>query len=287
MGRTKYNLGGGWPRDRTVDRRTSVGAEPCSRRMFLIHTLLSSFFSEAFFRRMCVVPHCVVSHSLTSFLKFLFYQEKYTKAEGSSILTKQTYSAWVDLPTGPKKWHLSKWLLHRSVPQDVSNSPLVNSAPSSAAYFTQATLGNMRTVDEIPCMQNVSIPPGMYRRSRTGKRKSDNRRPSLVDLPSPISEPGSPRQEHGTYPLYIPFDGHARSSPCPRRLSDSSGSDAQEDDFYHWKRPRERAACAFPVQDQTDPVAGELAPLAYLQSLQNPRRSPADEVALRALPSFN
>ncbi|KAF8488060.1 Gti1/Pac2 family-domain-containing protein [Gautieria morchelliformis] len=193
---------------------------------------------------------------------FLFYQEKYTKAEGSNILTKQTYSAWVDLPAGPKKWHLT-------------------------AYFTQATVGNMKTVDDIPGMRNVSVPPGMYRRSRSGKRKGDNHRPSLVDPPSPISEPGSPRHEHGTYPLYIPFEGQARSSPCPRRLSDSSGSDAHEDDFYPWKRPRERAAYAFPVEDQTDPVAAGLAPLSYLQSLQNPRRNPADEVVLRALASFN
>jgi len=217
---------------------------------------------QAVFETMCVIPHCVVSHSLTSILKFLFYQEKYTKAEGHNVLTKQTYSAWVDLPTGPKKWHLT-------------------------AYFTQATIGNMKTVDDLPCMQSVSVPPGLYRRSRSGKRKNDNRRPSLVDLPSPISEPGSPRLDHGSFPLYMPFEGQGSSSPSPRRLSSSSGSDVHEDDFYPWMRPRERAGYAFSAQDQADPVSTGLAPLSYLQSLQNPRRNPADEVVLRALASFN
>ena len=41
---------------------------------------------------------------------FLFYQEKFTKVEGDNVLTKkQTYSAWVDLPVGPKKWHLTAY----------------------------------------------------------------------------------------------------------------------------------------------------------------------------------
>lgn len=233
---------------------------------------------------MCVIPHCVVSHSLISILKFLFYQEKYTKAEGHNVLTKQTYSAWVDLPTGPKKWHLSTWLLITFLPMRCIYSFLYFPLPL-AAYFTQATIGNMKTVDDIPCLKNLAVPPGMYRRSRSGKRKSDNRRPSITDLPSPLSEPGSP--QHGSYPLYIPFDGQGSSSPSPRRLSTSSGSDGHEDDYYHWTRPRERSGYAFSFQDQPDTVSTGLAPLAYLQSLQNPRRNPDDEVVLRAFASYN
>ncbi|KIJ39006.1 hypothetical protein M422DRAFT_126834, partial [Sphaerobolus stellatus SS14] len=77
---------------------------------------------------------------------FLFYQEKFTKNEGQDVLTKQTYSAWVKLPTGRKKWHLT-------------------------AYFTQATLNTLKAVDDIPCMRGVSVPPEMYYRARSGKRR--------------------------------------------------------------------------------------------------------------------
>ncbi|KAF8589107.1 hypothetical protein K439DRAFT_1645200 [Ramaria rubella] len=193
---------------------------------------------------------------------FLFYQEKFTKAEGDHILTKQTYSAWVSLPTGQKKWHLT-------------------------AYYTQATLPNMRTVDDIPRMQGISVPSGMYRRARSVKRKGGDRRPSLVEAPSPESESGSPPHEQGTYPLYIPFESRANSSPPVRRLSVSSGSDPHEDDFYPWKRPRERAGYAFSAEDEMDSVSAKLAPLSYLQSLQHPRRNPVDEVVLRGFASFN
>ncbi|KAF8512660.1 hypothetical protein BU17DRAFT_53901 [Hysterangium stoloniferum] len=154
---------------------------------------------------------------------FLFYQEKFTKAEGPDILTKQTYSAWVSLPTGQKKWHLT-------------------------AYFTQATVNAMRTVDDIPCMKGLVVPPGMYRRSRCGKRRKDARRPTLTELPKPDGAEDDEEMDNGYYSSDTP---HAR----PERL---------------------------PSEDGTG-----LAPLSYLQSLHHPRRNPADEVALRAFASIN
>jgi len=198
---------------------------------------------------------------------FLFYQEKFTKAEGSNILTKQTYSAWVDLPTGPKKWHLT-------------------------AYFTPGTINNLATVDDITSIQGMTVPEGMYRRSRSGKRKVEARRPTTADdyypLPSPIGEPGSPHHEQGLYPLYLPFESKRPSSPIVSQLSPtSSSSDSLDDDFYPWKRPRERPGYAFSSPENRADASAGLAPLSYLQSLQHPRRNPADEVVLRAFASFN
>lgn len=238
------------------------------------------------FLKGCALSHTAFSRvrSCPSSSKFLYYQEKYTKAEGHNILTKQTYSAWVDLPSGPRKWHLSTCLL---IHASSLAQPSLYFPRLSAAYFTQATIGSMQTLDEIPCMTGVSVPPGMYRRSRCAKRKGDNRRLSLVDLPSPNSEPGSPRHEQEAYPLYLPFDSHGRSSPSPRRLSSSSGSDDHDDDFYPWTRPRAHTGYAFSVATEVDAVSSGLAPLSYLKSQQNPRRNPADEAVLRAFASLN
>jgi len=196
---------------------------------------------------------------------FLFYQEKFTKAEGPDILTKQTYSAWVSLPSGQKKWHLT-------------------------AYFTQATINNMRTVDDIPCMKGVAVPPGMYRRSRCGKRRKDVRRPTLTELPSPLLDATSPLDDPGTSPLYISFDTQADSPSFPPRMSLCSEPDGPEEDDeemdidYPSHAPRARR--------ERDPSEGRddatgLAPLSYLQSLHHPRRNTADEVALRAFASIN
>ncbi|KAL5507561.1 hypothetical protein ACEPAH_7017 [Sanghuangporus vaninii] len=65
-------------------------------------------------------------------------------------LVKQTYSVWVDGPRGRRKWHLT-------------------------AYFTQATVDRLQTVDDLPQLRGLEVPPGKYISTRQGKpRRQDD-----------------------------------------------------------------------------------------------------------------
>ncbi|THH05960.1 hypothetical protein EW145_g4418 [Phellinidium pouzarii] len=59
-------------------------------------------------------------------------------------LVKQTYSVWVEGPRGRRKWHLT-------------------------AYFTQATVDRLQTVDDFPQLAGLDVPPGKYVSTRLGK----------------------------------------------------------------------------------------------------------------------
>ncbi|KAJ7267654.1 Gti1/Pac2 family-domain-containing protein [Mycena haematopus] len=59
-------------------------------------------------------------------------------------LIKQTYSVFVETPSGKRKWHL-------------------------IAYFTQDTVDYLRTVDDLPCLAGLQVPPGMYKSARSAK----------------------------------------------------------------------------------------------------------------------
>ncbi|KIM75978.1 hypothetical protein PILCRDRAFT_826828 [Piloderma croceum F 1598] len=133
--------------------------------------------------------------------EFLFYYEKYTPPHDASQpnsvdrpaprdwdpLVKQTYSVWVDTPNGRRKWHLT-------------------------AYFTQATVDQLDTINEIHGVGNLFVPEGLFQSTRTGKnRKSDGEesrtrpkdvfQPSISNnrkyapFPTPYSGPSTPRLE--------------------------------------------------------------------------------------------
>ncbi|PAV18444.1 hypothetical protein PNOK_0528600 [Pyrrhoderma noxium] len=59
-------------------------------------------------------------------------------------LVKQTYSVFVNAPSGRRKWHLT-------------------------AYFTQATVDRLQTVDDIPHLAGLEVPPSKYISTRLGK----------------------------------------------------------------------------------------------------------------------
>lgn len=176
------------------------------------------------------------------------------------MLTKQTYSAWVKLPTGRKKWHLSTCLhAPRAAPPPLT-------PPCSAAYFTQATLHQMKTINDIPCLRAVAVPPDMYHRASSGKRKKGFRRPVFTDHPSP------PHSDEPEEALIMPFDPHLQTPPPVRRFSVSESDDNDQSSASS----HSQAA-----------LKKELAPLSYLQSLNHFRRHPADEHILRGFPSIN
>ncbi|KAJ6594461.1 hypothetical protein B0H19DRAFT_1095594 [Mycena capillaripes] len=86
--------------------------------------------------------------------EFLFYYEKWvpdpnhgSQPVGWEQLVKQTYSVWVDTEKGRRKWHLT-------------------------AYFTQSTVDQLGTVDDIEDVRQLQVPTGMFTSTRIGKRKN-------------------------------------------------------------------------------------------------------------------
>ncbi|KAF8629892.1 hypothetical protein AX15_003248 [Amanita polypyramis BW_CC] len=93
--------------------------------------------------------------------EFLFYYEKFVPPPESLArspsekhpprdwdpLIKQTYSVWVDTEKGRRKWHLT-------------------------AYFTQATVDRLGTVDDIPAVRELAVPNGAFKSTRSTKSRN-------------------------------------------------------------------------------------------------------------------
>ncbi|KAH9929587.1 Gti1/Pac2 family-domain-containing protein [Epithele typhae] len=90
--------------------------------------------------------------------EFLYYQEKLPDFEADELLSsliygsrliKQTYSVYVDTPTGRRKWHL-------------------------VAYFTGETLERLCTIDDFPELAALrdTIPSGMYTAARMARQRA-------------------------------------------------------------------------------------------------------------------
>ena len=77
---------------------------------------------------------------------------------------KQTYSVYLNESDGNKrKWHLSTY------PSSPFSNPRLTSL---AAYFTQATVDSLGTVDDIPVLKDLVVPEGLFRSSRRTKTRS-------------------------------------------------------------------------------------------------------------------
>ncbi|KAF8445057.1 Gti1/Pac2 family-domain-containing protein, partial [Boletus edulis BED1] len=127
--------------------------------------------------------------------EFLFYYEKYTPpADASHLgsydkqpprdwdpLVKQTYSVWVETEKGRRKWHLT-------------------------AYFTQATVDELGTIDDIPGVAELVVPEGTFQSTRVGKnRKGDDTRArtDVFKVPSSVTR------------TYAPFPAAYPTQPYP------------------------------------------------------------------------
>lgn len=99
-------------------------------------------------------------------------------------LIKQTYSVHVSLPDDrprgiTRKWHLSEHLPF--MPQRCTSDGL------AAAYFSQATLDSLNTIDSIPNVGDVVVPTGWFKNARANKaRQGDN---SRDDDSNPLVDP--------------------------------------------------------------------------------------------------
>ncbi|GAW03226.1 hypothetical protein LENED_004933 [Lentinula edodes] len=106
--------------------------------------------------------------------EFLFYHEKepdaadlelasesngpitphhYSRGFYRENLIKQTYSVFVETPRGRRKWHL-------------------------IAYFTQESLEFLHTIDDIPGLSSLHVPPGKYKSARSAKNGKSSASPT-------------------------------------------------------------------------------------------------------------
>ncbi|THH06548.1 hypothetical protein EW145_g4008 [Phellinidium pouzarii] len=117
-------------------------------------------------------------------------------------LVKQTYSAWVNNGTNLKKWHMN-------------------------AYYTEDSLEELRTVDEIPVLASLHVPHECYQRARSstvGGSKKIERSPRDV-YPGEIPRSRAPRRNSSASQSSLsdrdqqqalsPLSTHPRYAPFP------------------------------------------------------------------------
>ncbi|KAL5507586.1 hypothetical protein ACEPAH_7042 [Sanghuangporus vaninii] len=203
--------------------------------------------------------------------EFLLYHERdpYTSYEftdtelGASYRRiKQTYSAFVETSQGWRKWHLT-------------------------AYFIPATVGQLRTIGDIPALANIRPPEGMYANARMDKgRARGEYYPS--DIHSGISAAASSimsGQQYPPPPIYAPYPSPWLSSPLPRENSSPRGLHAPS---RHESSSSSPPSTGLDRQMQTNtarllpPPSPRLCPASPVQSSYAPRH-PIDSEALRSL----
>ncbi|KAG5653523.1 hypothetical protein H0H81_012597 [Sphagnurus paluster] len=115
--------------------------------------------------------------------EFLFYYEREPapRPHDWDQLVKQTYSVWVDTEKGRRKWHLT-------------------------AYFTDRTVNDLRTVDDIHRLKDLVVPPGLYQSTRVAKSRNRSEDPSNKSKAqhSTVSRTYAPFSHYNHYPQHPP-----------------------------------------------------------------------------------
>ncbi|KAG6877833.1 hypothetical protein C0993_003495 [Termitomyces sp. T159_Od127] len=136
----------------------------------------------------------------------------------------------------------------------------------SVAYFTEESIENLLSVDDIPHLADLVVPNGKYKSARSTKSKPDHILSDATEFP---------RLE------YIPY------TPKPAPLSPSGVDDASctrsAKQIEPSSQTRHRGARNSWSMSSDEFPADSLAPLEYLQNMAPPRRHPIDEKALQQL----
>ncbi|KDR76094.1 hypothetical protein GALMADRAFT_68004 [Galerina marginata CBS 339.88] len=167
-----------------------------------------------------------------------------------SLLNKKTYSVYIDVPGGRRKWHL-------------------------VAYFTDETVGHLRDIYDIPQLANLAVPHTKYQCARIGK-----------GTPEPMLFPESDSRgiAHLECAPYVPMASPPIPFPTPQHHLDPWPNAL----LRHGSVPRRSGAASANSSDDVKrgSLHGEgLVPLSYLQCQPYPYRHPADEKMLRLLHS--
>lgn len=176
-------------------------------------------------------------------------------------LVKQTYSVYIDTVRGRRKWHLSKYLSFVMSQRTY--------AAYIVAYFTQETVDTLRTVDEMPSIAALRIPPGRFRSARAVKGRGGGTRHPPEHL---ITSPSPPRRGP-TPPRYAPYHTSPRLSPPPKPVLPPL-----------WPAVKYDLASAAPTGNKFKDTANgvQIPPLGFIENTHVPKRCPVDEWALRS-----
>lgn len=167
----------------------------------------------------------------------------------------------MDYPKNTRKWHLSqfRYLFPKSVGDSHGTSIL-------DAYYTQETVDQLDTVDDIPELRTLYVPDGAYICARTSSQRRNARaaqKRSLDESTESQLRPLHPYQYDRCTPPLPPS-----ASPPPQQWSPLTNAILPTRDHS----PRAYGDCA----DR------QLAPLEYLQNIPPSSRNPVDDEILKS-----
>ncbi|XP_006460729.1 hypothetical protein AGABI2DRAFT_192340, partial [Agaricus bisporus var. bisporus H97] len=139
--------------------------------------------------------------------EFLFYYEKYSPSPDCANphpprdwdpLVKQTYSVWVETDKGRRKWHLT-------------------------AYFTQATVDQLGSIDDIRNVRDLDVPDGLFNSTRVTKarnkadetRSGESSKSASRYAPFPVPTHPNQPESSGQVLMYQPYPNHDVSAMPP------------------------------------------------------------------------
>ncbi|KDR75102.1 hypothetical protein GALMADRAFT_122689 [Galerina marginata CBS 339.88] len=174
--------------------------------------------------------------------EFLFYYEKYSPPPDANNLgntperqpprdwdplVKQTYSVWVQTEKGRRKWHLT-------------------------AYFTQATIDQLGSIDDNALVRDLLVPDGMFKSTRVGKSRNktdDSNRSDAARAATTV-----PR-------TYAPF-------PTPYQYQAQSGSPSMTPVLMHepYQTSRQPEQLQSPVYEQSPSPVSPQSQVAYVSN---------------------
>lgn len=135
------------------------------------------------------------------------------------------------------------------------------------AYWTQETLDRLLTVDDIPELRSLEVPPGIYLCARTNRMRETVSRSGRHLFPegSVVSSPSSP-------PAFLPY-------PSQRRSDERCMSSPLSPSSPRSSRGTTPSPCIY--------SQGQGLSLAPLEVLEECRRFPRDPSDVLILRSFN
>lgn len=199
-------------------------------------------------------------------------------------MIKQTYSVYINGHAGMKKWHLSPF--SSPSPYFISLTQVL-----ADAYWTQETIDQLQTIDDIPQLRHLQVPEGLYVCARTNRMRDNFAKGGKVtSFPAPMIPPYHP--SYTSYPVYSQPSGYAPPmySAMPRSRSNtlpSPGSSyvsaSPSSSRGSWP-PSPVSGPAYITASTPVSVRGlALAPLEQLRHSSHRRRDPTDEQLLRSL----
>ena len=139
------------------------------------------------------------------------------------------------------------------------------------AYYTQETVDQLRTVDDIPDLRSLQVPDGAYVCARTSSQRRNARAAQKRSL-----DESTECQLRPVHPY--PYDRYTPPSPSlsssPQQWSPLTDAEGAILPVLRTPGSRVQGDCADPTR--------QLAPLEYLQNITPRSRDPADDEIIKS-----